>query len=229
MAQADVKFITDIPSKGKLLSLSNCFAGLYFEMSRRIWLFRDEMMSNQPRVARVLVALLVSMTGGAVVLMTLGSNTPSAGPYSLSSYPRLDRLEKAIGSRSAQSPERWKGIELYLSGTEAGNIRQLASLSGLASPDDINCHFVICNGLGGRDGQIQTTEKWQRQWFVITGKNRHPNGRIIRICIVANGKNVRPTDSQIKTAKALVNRLSEKFDIRSESIYHPSDWPSQGG
>ena len=114
-------------------------------------------MSNQPRVARVLAALLISMTAGAIVLMALENNPPSAGPFCLSSYYRLDPVEQAVISRAAQSPGRWNCIEIYYSGTKAGNIEQLAALSGLAAPQDINCHFVICNGLGGGDGQIQAT------------------------------------------------------------------------
>ena len=41
---------------------------------------READMSYQPRVARVLVVLLVSMTTGAIVLMALGNHPPSAGP-----------------------------------------------------------------------------------------------------------------------------------------------------
>jgi hypothetical protein len=40
-------------------------------------------MSKQPRVVKVLAALLVSMTVGAFVLMALGNNPPSAGPFCL--------------------------------------------------------------------------------------------------------------------------------------------------
>ena len=103
-------------------------------------------MPNQLRVTRVLVVLLVSMTTGAVVLMALGNHPPSAGPFCLSTYYRLDPIQQAVCSRVAQAPGRWESIEVYYSGTKAGNIDQIASLSGLANSDDINCHFVVCNG-----------------------------------------------------------------------------------
>ena len=183
-------------------------------------------MSNQPRVAKVLAALLVSMTAGAVVLMALGDNPPSAGLFSLSSYylHNLDPVEKAVRSRTAQSPGRWSRIEIYYSGTKAGNIEQLASLSGLAGAEDINCHFVICNGLGGGDGQIQSTEKWQRQWSIIPGRTWYGSGQTIRICIIADGKTTLPTDFQIKRVEELVEGLHRKFNIRTESIYYSKDW-----
>ncbi|HEY5505442.1 MAG TPA: hypothetical protein VIK28_09810, partial [Sedimentisphaerales bacterium] len=70
-----------------------------------------KIMSNQPRVTKVLVMLLVSMTIGAVVLMALGNHPPSAGPFCLSTYYRLDPIQQAICSRVTQAPGRWESIE----------------------------------------------------------------------------------------------------------------------
>jgi hypothetical protein len=181
-------------------------------------------MSSQPRVAKVLAILLISMTTGAIVLMTLGNEPPSAGPFCLSSYYRLDPIEKAIVSSAAQYPKRWNCIEVYYSATRAGNIEQLASLSGLASPQDINCHFVICNGLGSSDGQIQPTEKWLRQWSIIPGRTWYGTGQTIRICVIADEKTTLPTDLQTKRAEALIEGLCRKFDIQPEYVYYPGNW-----
>ncbi|MHC4664941.1 MAG: peptidoglycan recognition protein family protein [Planctomycetota bacterium] len=181
-------------------------------------------MSNQPRVAKVLVALLISMTVGAAVLMALGNNPPKAPPFSLVSYYRLDPIEKAIISRAAQSPNRWNSIEIYYSGTKAGNMEQLASLSGLVSAEDINCHFCLCNGRGGIDGQIQTTEKWQKQWPIMPGRTWYGSSQTIRICVVGDGKTTFLTDCQVKRTEALVQALCRKFNIAPESVYYPGDW-----
>lgn len=181
-------------------------------------------MSNQPRVAKVLAALLLSMTAGAAVLMVLRNNPPSAGAFCLSSYYHLDPVEEAILSRAAQSQSRWKSIEVYYSNTKAGNIGQLAALNGLANPEGINCHFVICNGLGGGDGQILPTEKWQRQWSIVPGRTWYGNNHTIRICVIADARTTSPTDCQIKRIEALVEGLYRKFDIQPESIYYPNNW-----
>ena len=181
-------------------------------------------MSDKPRVAKVLAALLVSMTVGAVVLMSLGNNPPSAGPFCLSSYYRLGAVEEAISSRAAQSPDRWQRIEIYYSGTGAGNIEQLSSLQGLAWSGDLNCHFVICNGLGGGDGQIESTEKWERQWSILAGRSWYGSVQTIRICVIADGRTVQPTDFQIKRTSALVEGLCRKFTIEPEAVYYPGDW-----
>jgi hypothetical protein len=186
-------------------------------------------MLVQSREVRVLTALLVSITAGKIILMALGNNPPPAGAFSLSHYYSLDPIEKVILSRSNQSPDRWSCIEIHYSGTKAGNIEQLASLSGLASPEDINCHFVICNGIGGDDGQVQPTEKWQRQWSSIPDRTWYGNGQTIRICIIANGKTAPPTDFQTKRAEMLVEVLHRKFNVQPECIYYPNDWWQRQG
>ncbi len=176
-------------------------------------------MPAQPRVAKVLAILLVSMTTGAIVLMALGHNPPTAGPFSLWTYYRLDSVKSAISSQAAQSPERWNSIEIFYSGTKTGNIEQLASLGGLSGAQDINFHFCIYNGFGGTDGQIAPTEKWQKQNSAFRGGNR-----TIRICLIADGKTVRPTDCQIKRLQVLLEGLCKTFQILPSSIQYPGDW-----
>ena len=185
---------------------------------------KDESMPNQARVAKVLATLLASMTIGAIILMALGHNPPSAGPFSLLTYQSLDPIQNAISSRAAQSPDRWNSVEIHYSGTRTGNTKQLAAFNRLANPDDLNCHFCLCNGQGGRDGEVQPTEKWQKQWSAIPGHTWYGSGRTVRICIVADGQTAFPTDCQIKRMQVLVEELCKKFRIPSDAIYYPSDW-----
>ncbi len=179
-------------------------------------------MADQPRTVKVLSALLVSMTIGAIVLMALGNNPPSAGAFCLSSYYRLNSIEKTVLSEAPQSPSRWKAIEVYFSNTRAGNKKQLASLKGLASVKDLNCHFVVCNGLGGSDGQIEVTEKWQKQWSAIPSVTFFGSAQTIRICVISDQESL--TDTQMKRTEALVELLYRKFQITPENIYYPDSW-----
>jgi hypothetical protein len=181
-------------------------------------------MSNQPRVAKVLAALLVSMTVGAIALVAMGGKPLSAGPFSLSTYYRLDPIEKTIISEATQASDRWNRIEVYFSGTTAGNIEQLTSLSGISSADLIDCHFVICNGLGGKDGQVEPTKRWQRQWSVIPSRTWYGTPQTIRICVVADGHQRLATNSQLRRTEQLVDRLARRFNIDPASIYYPGNW-----
>lgn len=177
-------------------------------------------MPNQVRVAKVLATLLASMTTGAIVLMAMGHNPPSAGPFSLWTYYNLDPVNKAISTTDEMSTNNWDSIEIYYSGTQTGNIEQLASLFGLASPADIKCHFCLYNGLGGSDGQIQPTEKWLHQSTVTSAES----DKTIRICIIADGKTKHPTDCQLKRIQVLVDALCKKFNIQFTSIDYPKEW-----
>lgn len=181
-------------------------------------------MSDQSRVAKVLAALLASMTTGAMVLMALGNNPPSAGAFCLSSYYRLGPVKEAIPSRVYQSPDRWNRIEVYYSGTEAGNTEYLAAAQGVASPEDLNYHFLICNGFGGLDGQVEPTERWQKQWPSIPDGSWYGGPATIRICIIGDGRHAHPTNCQVKRAEALIEGLCRVFNIQPQSIYYPTNW-----
>lgn len=181
-------------------------------------------MPNPARLVKVLATLLASMTVGAIVLMTMGHNPPSAGPFSLWNYECLDPVKEMISSVTSPSREQWDGIEICYSGTRSGNIEQLASYNGLSSSKDLNYHFCVYNGLGGNDGQIHPTEKWQKQQFASGSVNWNNSVQAIRICVVADGRNVRPTDCQIKRINVLVEELCRNFDIESESIIYPNNW-----
>lgn len=186
-------------------------------------------MSVGSREAKVFAALVVSMATGIIILQALGNNPPSAGAFCLSRYTQTVPVEEAVLSRAGQGEAAWDSIEIYYSGTQSGNIQQVAFLCGMANPDDVNCHFVICNGLGGGDGQIQPTERWQRQEPVNREWLNHEpqsqsGGQTIFICVIADYESTRPTKLQIQTTKALVKGLCSRFDIQSESIHTPGDW-----
>lgn len=182
-------------------------------------------MSSQPRVVKVLSALVVSMTTGALVLIALGNNAPSAGPFSLSNaLVNLNPVEQAINSAATQVRGRWKYIEVYYSGTKAGNIEQLASLEGLGRSEDVNFHFCLCNGLGSTDGKIEPSEKWRRQWSCLNGPTWYGSDQTIRICVVSDGMFTRPTNDQRRSTSVLVESLMNKFGIEPGFVYFPGNW-----
>ena len=191
-------------------------------------------MTTHSRETKVLVVLGVSITLGAIILNALGHNPPSAGAFCLSRYYRLGSVKKSILSRADQSPGRWGRIEIYVIVPESGNIKSAFGGSSDVGGDEhinpvreqnekvsngINCHFVICNGRVGHDGQILPTEKWQRQSSVI-----HYSKQTIRICVIVDDKAKTPTDFQIKRTEELVEELCRKFNIQPESIRYPDDW-----
>jgi hypothetical protein len=192
------------------------------------------MMEKHSRETKVLVVLGISIILAAVILNALGHNPPSAGAFCLSRYYRLGSVKKAIRSHADQLPGRWSRIEIYYSGTEPGNIESAFGEASDVGADEhikpireqnekvsnrVNCHFIICNGRVGHDGQIQPTEKWQRQSSGI-----HYSKQTIHICVIADDNAKTPTDFQIKRTEALVEELCREFHIQPESVRYPADW-----
>lgn len=163
------------------------------------------------------------MTMGAVVLMALGNNPPSAGPFCLSTYYRLESVDHALRSRVQSLSGRWRSIEIAFSGTKGGNIDRLADAQGLRSGAEIGCHFVLCNGISAGDGEIQTTESWQGQTPVRPDPTGQGDKRTICICLIGNGVSALPTDYQLKRLEMLLEALCRRFDISPNAVYLPRD------
>jgi len=194
-------------------------------------------MTVQSRQTKVLVALLVSIVLCTIILNVLGHNPPSAGAFCLSQYYRLVPVDKLIRSREVQRPRYWEWIEIYYSDdgsvvrAASGSsiqVEQSGSLSSVSGQEDTDCHFIIYNGLTGHDGQIKSTEKWNRQLPANrpADNNRRrarQNEQTIYISIVTNGQNPQFTNFQIKRAEVLAEELCREFNIKSESILYPDN------
>jgi hypothetical protein len=195
------------------------------------------MMTAQSRETKVLVALLVSIVLCTMILNVLGHNPPSAGAFCLSQYYSLVPVEKLVRSREVQRPGNWKWIEIYYSKVSSGdqaasgfNIQdeQPGSLSSVSVQEDMDCHFIIYNGLAGHDGRIKPTEKWNRQLPANrpadNNKRRaRQNEQTIYISIITNSQTAQPTNFQIKRAEVLAEELCREFNIKSESILYPDN------
>jgi len=173
----------------------------------------DEIMkANQARTARVLVTLTASMTLGGFVLMALDDHGPARGAYSLASYLRLDPVEKVTLNSIHTQRTAWDGIEVYYSHTGRGDLNQMLSQGRTGF------HFLVCNGRGGEDGQIDFTPSWSGQRYVAALDGA------IRICVIADRSTSPATGSQLKRTSALVDSLSRNFNIAPAKVRYPADW-----
>ncbi|MDW8263528.1 MAG: hypothetical protein RMJ35_13450, partial [Phycisphaerales bacterium] len=99
------------------------------------------------------------MSATAALLMAL-SPQPLAPdlPHSLLAMETRDEMEPVFQTDAPVKPGTWQYIYLRQSKTRGGDAVSLSG--GLGDPGD---HFVICNGLGGADGEIQLTPRWMAQ------------------------------------------------------------------
>jgi hypothetical protein len=170
------------------------------------------------RNVTVLFSLIASMTVGALVLMAMDNHRPMTGAYSLSSYLWLSPAEDAVKNTLTETTGSWDRVEVYYSRTSGGNADELALLTGLANGSKAEFHFVIGNGSGADDGQIEAGEYWQRQ-RLCEGRNG-----VVRVCVISEGMADTLTDCQIQRTNELVESLLRTFDISPRNVQYPFDW-----
>jgi N-acetyl-anhydromuramyl-L-alanine amidase AmpD len=82
-------------------------------------------------------------------------------------------------------------------------------------------HFVIGNGTGSPDGQIEVAQRWSNQKHGVhcrDGKTSEVNEYGVGICLVGDLDGAAPTPRQIEAAKALVDYLGDRYQIPDERI-----------
>ena len=110
---------------------------------------------------------------------------------------------------------RWKYIYVHHSTTTAGNALSLARGS-----DGVADHFIIGNGDGSVDGEVQIGPRWNNQ-----AEAGIPNGAskidpdCISICLIGNFDNGVPTPTQLNRLEQLVNALQGRLRISATNVY----------
>jgi len=172
-------------------------------------------MTIAVRQRRIFIALLLSMMVGIAILKSLGTGPVSVDAFCLYDYYQLEPVEKVILPDANRPLNRWKQIEVFLSVPEDKTPAQPTDSAGIN-----NCHFIICNGTAGGDGQIIATEKWHSQRPLA----RSCNYSTIYVCVITNSRLTVPSDLQITRTEDLTMQLARMFDIDLQQIHYPSVW-----
>ncbi|GJQ60262.1 MAG: N-acetylmuramoyl-L-alanine amidase [Candidatus Scalindua sp. AMX11] len=117
-------------------------------------------------------------------------------------------------------PRYWKYIVIHHSASNAGNATSIGKYHKEVRgwENGLGYHFLIGNGNGARDGQIEVGNRWNDQIDGAHAGNGEYNKYGIGICLVGNFENRHPTDSQISSLVYLVNYLQRRCNISKENI-----------
>ena len=181
-------------------------------------------MNAHARTIKIWGALFASMTIGALVLLATETKRPSNGAFSLASYTSLNPVNDAVAAVDGIKNFQWANVQIYYSNSVEGNVEFVAKSAGSTSKDDANMHFLICNGQGGKDGQIQTTRRWQKQIPCLADRDWRGDIQTIRVCVISDGIESQPTDCQIKRVDTLVSAICAKYKISASRIKYPAGW-----
>jgi LysM repeat protein len=114
---------------------------------------------------------------------------------------------------------RWRYIIIHHSATRTGNAaifdshhRRLGMTYGLAY------HFVIGNGTGSGDGEIEVGGRWKRQLHGGHVRSRQMNEIAIGICLVGDFNKTYPTRRQMENLVPLVQYLMNRYNVPKKKV-----------
>ena len=116
----------------------------------------------------------------------------------------------------------WKYIVLHHSANTTGSYDQIdREHRKVLGYDGCGYHFVIGNGTGSADGQIEVAQRWVNQKHGVhcrNAKNAEVDEYGIGICFVGDLDKEPPTPRQVAAARALIAYLSSRYGIARSHV-----------
>ena len=135
-----------------------------------------------------------------------------------------------------QGAERaWRFIIIHHSASPSGNAEEFDKMHREKGWDELGYHFVIGNGTGSGDGEVEIGPRWVKQKHGAHDKvPGHPeyNDVGVGICLVGNFDVTRPTERQMASLAQLVRFLMARYNIPRSNVYghgqtKPTDCPGR--
>ena len=128
------------------------------------------------------------------------------------SYTYLSPSIRAAIDRAPVRRGRWKYIVVHNSGTREGNARvfDIYHKRVRHMQNGLAYHFVIGDGHGSGDGQIEIGDRWKRQINGGHVASDYLNDIALGICLVGDFNRDLPTKAQTIALEELVSYLRER-------------------
>lgn len=176
----------------------------------------------------VFVSLVGLLTLTSVLLLALAPD-PLA-PGSAASLFALDQptsMDAVFSTGVPVAKGRWTSIYVHHSKTSSGNADSLAN-----RPGGLADHFVIGNGAGCVDGQVQIGHRWSSQLPAgdVPG-TRSIASDCVAVCLVGDFDRSAPTPTQRLRLTQLVHTLQSRLGVSGDRVYlhQGSNTPADAG
>ncbi len=180
------------------------------------------------RTAYVWTALVLSMLGVTGILSALEPHPIAPGslqPIS-SAIPGSGTESVLFNTLPQVRTGRWNALVIHFSGESRGTLTTISQSQAQKGKIDSGYHFIINNGNGKPDGEIERGFRWLRQYPGEFGKGNNAdwfNKHALGICMVGNPDQVPPTDLQMRELTWLVRQLQERLNIPAERVIVQSE------
>lgn len=183
------------------------------------------------------VAALFSWMGGMSQSMSPPQTSVETPRQQIESraieLPGSETESRTESNRNGFAPEEWncsshtrtwKYIVLHHTATEQDGVESIHEEHLKRKDRDgqswmgIGYHFVIGNGHGMGDGEVEATFRWHEQLPGAHAGNEDYNHHGIGVVLVGNFENAPPSVAQLESVKKLVGFLKRKHGISSDRI-----------
>ncbi len=123
-----------------------------------------------------------------------------------------------------EKEHKWVYVVIHHSATESGSVESIHAEHARRTDSignswlGIGYHFVIGNGSGMEDGQIEATFRWKQQIHGAHSGSAVHNANGIGICLIGNFENKKPSTKQMKAITDLVSQLSKRYQIPARLV-----------
>ncbi len=179
--------------------------------------------SVEPAAKRKVVvfsSLIVVLTLTSALLLALEPDKLRPDPGSrLAAVDTHDAMEAIFQTRVPAVANRWKYIYIRHSATKAGSAITISQ-----QPGGLGDHFVIGNGDGSIDGEIQISERWTEQVAPTPPPGAlNIDPQAISICLIGDFHQNLPTPLQMQRLNKLVATLQSRFQISARDVQMVTD------
>ena len=114
----------------------------------------------------------------------------------------------------------WKHVVIHHSASDSGDAASIGKYhkDKKGWVNGLGYHFLIGNGNGSEDGQIEAGNRWDDQLDGAHAGNDKYNKNGVGICLVGNFENEKPSSSQLSSLTYLINYLQERCNIPKNEV-----------
>jgi len=149
------------------------------------------------------VAFFLGVMGCGYLLLWIAL-PPSRGDAAPESRPGAGALRERLCEGVRIEPGRWRMIVIHHSATHGGNAARFHDyhLYERGWDGGLGYHFVIGNGHGSGDGEVEIGRRWLEQAWGVHARGYNVGS--IGICLVGNFEDAAPTEAQMDALVGLV-------------------------
>jgi len=172
-------------------------------------------VKRSQRKVIVFTSLLAVLTLTSAVLMALApAPLVQDAASSLFAIDTPRSLDVIFETKVPVVPQRWNYIYIHHTQSASGDALSLAQTSA-----GFGDHFLIGNGDGAVDGEIQIGQRWNQQQSATPPAGAQKiDSHCISVCVVGDFDRTVPTSTQLRRLAQLVGTLQGQLHIQRDSV-----------